>query len=314
MTPVKADVDVGVVTWNTRELTVSALRRVLDTEQGCRVRLLVRDNGSSDGTARAIAVDVPEAELDAGQVNLGFARGMNTLLARSDAPYFLALNSDAWPEPGAVGALVEAASRVTTAAAVAPRLLRPDGTLEHSTHPFPSIKVAGLYATGAYRLLGRQRLDDLQLEGYWLHDRARPVDWAIGAALLMRRTAVEQAGGFDERFFMYAEDLEWCWRARRRGWEIWFEPAAVVRHVGNASGARHYRERRAEASARNAYRFFREEHGPVATAAYRACNLAGATRRAVAAKWRGRDGDARFWAREARSHLVPAGGQDGPPW
>src|SRR5436190_23393587 len=99
----RARVDVGVVTYNTRDLSVTALRRLLDTDQDCDMRLLVRDNASTDGTAEAIATDVPEALLEAGTENLGFAGGVNSLLARSDAPWFVALNSDAWPEPGALG-------------------------------------------------------------------------------------------------------------------------------------------------------------------------------------------------------------------
>src|ERR1700687_2415021 len=253
--------DVGVVTWNSRDLTVEALRRLVDTEQGCRLRLLVRDNGSTDGTADAIAAVVPEAQLDAGKINLGFAGGVNTLLARSSAEWFLALNSDAWPEDGAVGRLVEAAIARPRAAAVAARLERPDGTLEHSTHPFPSSAVAALVLTRIYR-----RLPSLAwrhcIEGAWSHDETRRVDWAVGAALLLRRQAIADVGLLDERFFMFAEDVEWCWRARAKGWEIWFEPSAVVRHVGNASGAQSYGSSRTDAYLRNTYRFYRGEHGP----------------------------------------------------
>src|SRR3954463_2202202 len=135
-------VDVGVVTWNTRDLTVQALRHLLDTDQGVDVRVLVRDNGSSDGTPEAIAADVPEAVLDVGPENLGFARGVNRLIEKSDAPWFLALNSDAWPQQGAIGRMVRAAEEHTNAAAVAPRLERPDGKLEHSTQSFPSLVMA----------------------------------------------------------------------------------------------------------------------------------------------------------------------------
>ena len=86
--------------------------------------------------------------------------------------------------------------------------------------------------------------------------------------------ALDEVGGFDERYFMYAEDLEWCWRARRRGWEIWFEPGALFRHVGNASGRAAYGDRRTVAYLRNTNRFFLREHGTAATFAYRAVNAA----------------------------------------
>src|SRR5258708_30817822 len=98
-------VDVGVVTYNSRDLSVEALRRLLDTPSSCKLRLLVRDNGSSDGTAETIAARVPEAELEAGGDNLGFAARVNSLICRSDAPWFFPLNSDASPRVRAIDTL-----------------------------------------------------------------------------------------------------------------------------------------------------------------------------------------------------------------
>jgi GT2 family glycosyltransferase len=305
-------VDVGVVTYNTRDLTVAALRRLVDGSDGCRLRLLVRDNASGDGTVDAVAAHFPEAEVDAGSENLGFAAGVNTLLARSTAPWFLALNSDAWPDPGAVLRLVRAAEAFPFAAAVAPRLERPDGTLEHSTYPFPSVEVAAVTGAGLYRRIGRGRAERLALVGSWMHDRPRPVDWAVGAALLIRREALEDIGGFDERFFMYVEDLEWAWRARRHGWEIRFEPAAVVRHVGNASGAAAYGRRRTATYLHNTYRFYRRHHGPVSTAAFRALNLVGCVRLYVQHRLRHDRAEAAFWADHVRAHVTLAAPSDRP--
>src|SRR5207253_2003053 len=125
------------------------------------------------------------------------------------------------------------------------------------------------------------------LDGWWRHDVARPVDWAVGAALLMRRSALDVVGGFDERFFMYAEDLEWAWRAHARGYETWFEPAAVVRHVGNASGAQLYDTTRTAAYLRNTHRFYREAHGPLAAALYRGLEAAGSATQWISRRRRG---------------------------
>ena len=299
MTPPNASddeqlVDVCVVTWNTAELTATALRRLLDSDQGCSLRLLVRDNASSDGTPALLKERVPEADIDAGSENLGFAAGVNTILARSTAPWILWLNSDAWPEPGAIGRMIEAARAHPRAAAIAPRLERPDGTLEHSTHPFPSVRVARMMAFGRKRLTHEQA-DELMLQDDWAHDRTRRVDWAVGAALLLRREALDAIGGLDERFFMYVEDLEWCWRATKRGWEIWFEPSALVRHVGNASGEQRYGGRRTKAYLTNTYAFFEREHGRLATLAYRGLNVAGSGKQYLAAR-RARDKDlAGYW-------------------
>ena len=306
-------VDVGVVTWNTRDLTVRALRALLDSEQGVDVRVLVRDNGSTDGTPDALREHVPEASVDAGSENLGFGAGMNTLIARSDAPWFFCLNSDAWPDPGALRTLVDAAVAHPRAGAIAPRIERPDGSLEHSTLPFPSLRVSALLGLGIHRFLGAERKADLLLEGWWHHDRARPVDWAVGAALLFPRHALERIGGFDERYFMYAEDLEWGWRAHRLGYETWFEPKAVVRHVGNASGEQNYRQRRTAAWIRNTHRFYRDAHGPVAAGLYRGMEAVGCAGLWARYRLAGDRGQASAWRHRVKLHLTPVRGADGPP-
>ncbi|MGZ6803943.1 MAG: glycosyltransferase family 2 protein, partial [Nocardioidaceae bacterium] len=250
-------VDVGIVCWNTRDLTLDALERLHAAGRDVDLRVLVRDNGSVDGTAAAVRDRFPGTDVQVGD-NVGFAAGVNALLARSDAPWFVTLNSDAWPEPGALGALVALAAREPRAAAVAPLVLRPDGALEHSTHPLPSLRVA---AAGVSPRAVRGRERELCLAGGWAHDATREVGWAVGAALLLRREALDALGGLDESLFMYAEDLEWCWRARRAGWQIWFEPAAVVRHVGNASGAQRWGSRREQVAVTNANRVVRRYAG-----------------------------------------------------
>jgi GT2 family glycosyltransferase len=309
----RPEVDVGIVSWNTRELTLDVIRRLREDQPESLLRVFVRDNGSTDGTPEAIAETFPDVTLDADGRNLGFGAGMNRLIARSDGPWFFALNSDAWPARGAVARLVTTAEAHPRAAAVAPRLERPDGSLEHSTYPFPSWEVAAITALGLYRRFGRRRAQELQLVGAWHHDVSREVDWAVGAALLMRREALDAIGGFDERFFMYAEDLEWGWRAHRAGWETWFEPAAVVTHVGNASGAKAYGGTRTLTYLRNTYRFYAREHGRGSTAVYRALNLAGSLRLLARSKLRRDEAAAREWRRQVRAHLTPVRGPDGPP-
>ncbi|HUI03949.1 MAG TPA: glycosyltransferase [Acidimicrobiales bacterium] len=294
-------VDVGVVTWNTAELTAEALRRLVDTPGDCELRVLVHDNASDDGTAAHVAARVPEAEVVAGPVNLGFARAVNLLLERSDAPWFFALNSDAWPEAGAIDRLVARAVQFPRAAAVAPLLLRPDGTVEHSTHPFPTPGLAALDVVGGRRWLPSSRLERRCLEGTWRHDRARKVDWAVGAALLMRRAAVDAVGPFDERFFMYAEDLEWCWRASRHGWQVHFDPSAVVRHVGNASGTRRFGAGRAALEVANVHRFLCDTRGPAAAVSYRALAAVSGARQWAAARARRDAGAAHHWRVQVRA-------------
>lgn len=285
-----APVDVVMVTWNTRDLTLDAIGRLGALRDRRPVRLLVHDNASTDGSAAAITAAYPWAEVETGTSNLGFAAAVNRTLGRSRAPWVLLLNSDAWPEPDAVDAMVDCGSRHPRAAAVAPRLLRPDGTLEPSTWPLPSLRTA---VSAALRP-GRYA---------WAHDTERQVGWAVFAALLLRRAALDEIGPLDERLFMYGEDLDWGWRAAAAGWQTWFTPEAVVRHVGNASGAQRYGEDRAAAWINNAVRVHRVHAGRVRSAAWRVANAGGAGLSAYRAR---RQGDSRLatrWRRQARAWL-----------
>ncbi len=299
-------VDVGMVTWNGAELALRAARSLFESDQGCDIGLLVYDNGSTDGTPELLRAALPRAEVIAGGENLGFSRAMNVLIAKSGAPFFFALNSDAWPEAGAVGRLVDAAERHPRAAAIAPLLLRPDGSVEHSTHPFPSLRIAALDALGLRGALPKALARAWCLEGTWAHDEAREVDWAVGAALLMRRAALDEVGYLEERFFMYAEDLEWCWRAHRRGWEVRFEPSAVVRHVGNASGARRFGAERMNLETANLHSFYRAEHSGAASVAYRVLSAAGCLLGERRARRNLEDEEAAHWHRQAKAHLTTA--------
>lgn len=310
--PSRPQVDVVVVTYRTPDLTASALRRLLDGDQGVDLRVLVHDNASGDDTVERLRAEVPEAEVEVSDANLGFAAGVNTALLRSRAPWVLLLNSDAWPEPMAIRRLVDAAGAHPTAAAVAPKLVRPDGRLEHSTHPFPSLGIAAVLAFGIAGVAGRRARERWLLEGSWDHDRPREVPWAVGAALLLRRQALDELGGLDEAFFMYAEDLEWCWRAAQAGWSVWFEPSAVVRHVGNASGSAAYGERRTEAYLHNTYRFLLEARGPLVVRGYRWLSLVGCHRNALSARLRGDRDRAAHWSRVAAAHRRAATAHDRP--
>jgi N-acetylglucosaminyl-diphospho-decaprenol L-rhamnosyltransferase len=295
-------VDVGIVTHNTRDLTLRAVEQVLGADPGLDLRVLVRDNGSADGTAAAVRERFPQVSVDEGD-NVGFARGVNALLSASSAPWFVTLNSDAWPEPGALSGLLRAAERHPRAAAVAPLLLRPDGSLEHSTHPLPSLRVAAVTGLGLTALLGRDAADRMCLHGAWAHDRERSVGWAVGAALLFRRSALETLGAFDETLFMYAEDLDWCWRAGQQGWEVWFTPDAVVRHVGNASGSQRYGADRERVVIGNANVVARRHLGRARSDAWRLLNAAGAARLTVKAAVRRDRATARFWRDQISAHL-----------
>jgi GT2 family glycosyltransferase len=296
-------VDICMLTWNTRDVTLGALRRLCGSPQGVPFRVLVRDNASSDGTADAIATELPEIALDRGTHNVGFAAGMNLLLAETTAPFVLLLNGDAWPEPYALERLVTAGRSQSDVGAVAPLLLAPDGSIERSTWPFPSLPLSLLYASGARRLVPRSRADRWLLEDGWEHDRGRWVDWAVGAAVLVPRAVLQRIGGLDERFFMYGEDVEWCWRMKDAGLGVWFEPSAVVHHVRSASADQLFAADVAARKAMASAAVMRARRGRAIAAIWRFLEIVIAAR----VWWRARrsaDAAAKHWARSViRAHL-----------
>lgn len=264
-------VDVVVVSWNTRDDLLSCLDAVLSS-RGVAVNAVVVDNDSLDGSAEAVAAQLPEVTVLRNRANLGFARAVNQGLRAGRAPWVLLLNPDAELPPDGIVRLLDRLRSLPEHAAVAPRLLGGDGLAQHSVYPYPSLGLSLLLGLSLQRLLPRRARARLLLEGDWASDRERDVPWAIGACLLLRRSVVDEVGGLDERFFVYAEDLEWCHRATRAGHRVRFVPSVEVRHVGNRSGAQRYGEDRTAAWLGNTLRFARVAHGPAWTAAYAALN------------------------------------------
>ncbi len=170
--------------------------------------------------------------------NLGYARSVNLGIAATRAPTIAVLNPDTHVGPGTAGALLARFDTNPRLAAAGPRIENLDGTNYPSARQLPSTYVAVMHG-----LLGFWRPNNRYTRRYWEldapGDRARDVDWVSGAAVWLRRSALDTVGGWDERYFMYLEDVDLCWRLRRAGWEITYEPGGVIEHVQGASTARH---------------------------------------------------------------------------
>jgi GT2 family glycosyltransferase len=249
-----AAMDVVLVNRDTREHLLDALPTVLAESPR---RVVVVDNGSSDGSAAAVRERFPSVEVIARADNPGYGAAANQGIAACPAPFVLLLNSDVLLQPGALGALSSHLQSHPRAGLAGPRLVDPDGRLQPSCAPF----------LGSFRMivekspLGRLLARVPPVRERWLlrwssHDRPRVVPWVLGAALAIRREAFEQVGGFDPSFYMYAEEVDLCWRLREAGWETHFAPVATIAHVGGASTAavREEMERRRVESARRFYR------------------------------------------------------------
>lgn len=269
---------VAVVSWNTRELLRACLASLAADSNSGLAEVWVVDNGSDDGSPEMVASEFPWVRLEARSDNLGFGRAVNLVAERSNAPWLAAANADLEFEPGALERLLRAGERQPRAAAVAPRLVMSDGRTQHSVHPFPTLSLGLVYNLGLARVIPGLG-DWICLEGYWDDSRARRVDWAHGALLLLRRAAFDQVGGFDERQWMYAEDLDLCWRLAGAGWATLYEPAARVRHEVSAATRQAFADERHGRHIAAAYTWMARRRGIAVARAYAALNWTGAAGR-----------------------------------
>jgi N-acetylglucosaminyl-diphospho-decaprenol L-rhamnosyltransferase len=227
------EVSTIVVTYNALPWVEQALDSVRGTE------LVVVDHGSTDGTLGRVRDRFPEA-IVVEQENRGFGAGNNAGMRAASGRWYLLLNSDAWLEPGALEALVAFAEAHPDAAVVGPRLRNTDGTLQRSVRGFPSVwRIATEYLF-LRKLAPRSQALNAFYAGGFDHDTAREADFLMGSALLVRPKAVEAVGGFDERYFMFSEETDWCYRLRAAGWKVWFFPGAEAVHVGGATTTRNW--------------------------------------------------------------------------
>jgi len=230
------DVSVVVVTFD----ALPWIERCLESVRGLDV--IVVDHGSTDGTLELVRERFPDVEL-LEQANKGMGGGNNAGMRLAAGRYWLLLNSDAWVVGDAVARLVSFADAHPEAAVIGPRLVNTDGTLQRSARAEPTVWRLTTEYAGIRKLApGSSILNPLYLGGFD-HASVREVDWLSGAALLVRHSAADEIGLFDESFFMFSEEVDWLTRFRRAGWTVLFYPAAEVVHVGGAThGGRMYRE------------------------------------------------------------------------
>jgi len=233
------DLTVCIVSWNTRADLARALASVFACEAEAAFEVIVVDNASTDGSAEMVRREFPGAQLIVNRFNRGFAAGNNQALRRARGRYRLLLNSDTVVHPGAFAEVVRFMDAHPDAAAAGLRILNPDRTLQYSCRRFPRLTTGLFRKVPLGRLIPDNRWNREYLMSDWPHDTVREVDWVSGAVMCMRAEALAQVGLLDEGYYMYCEDVDWCYRARQAGWRIYYLPRAVVTHaIGRSSDQR----------------------------------------------------------------------------
>jgi GT2 family glycosyltransferase len=267
-------VAVAVVSWNTRDLLDRCLRSLEPEVRRGLAEVWVVDNASTDGSPELVRERFDWVRLVASDENLGFGRAVNLVARQTESEWVAAANADIALRPGSLDALLAAGERDPGAGALAPQLILPGGNPQHSVYAFPSVPFAIALHTEAARL-SRRLGDRMALIGYWDTTRDRRVPWAIAALLLVRRTAWDEIGGFDERQFMYAEDLDLGWRLKQAGWATRYVPGAQVDHESSASATQAWGVELAPVWQRSTYGFMARRLGAARTMAFAAVYVAG---------------------------------------
>ena len=270
-----SDLAVVIVNYNAGEYLASCVASVVAASGGLALDVLVVDNASHDGSARAAAARTPEVRLLENPTNRGLSAAWNQGARAVDAPWLLFLNPDAEILRGDLGAFVQAGEQRPDVALLGPLIRNPDGTIYESGRPFPGVVQAVGHAFLGPFVPGN-RFTRAYRQTQWDRSTERETDWVSGAAMLLRRSAFEQVGGFDEEFWLYGEELDLGTRLRDAGWKVLATPALEVVHVGGVSTGRSRRTH--VMHSQGVYRYYRKHRAtgwrrvtlPLAWAALRA--------------------------------------------
>ncbi len=224
-------ISIIIVNWNTRELLVDCIESIYASPPEGKFDIWVVDNFSSDGSPAMIRDSYPDVKFIENDENVGFAKANNQALRKSQGDYVLLLNPDTVVKANAISELIHFLDNNPDAGIAGARLINPDGTLQISAFPFPTL------VREFWRMF---HLDSVVcLSNYpmtkWNKDQAREVDTLLGACMLIRREAINQFGLFDEDYFIYSEEVDLCTRLKEAGWRLYWVPGAVVIHYGGIS-------------------------------------------------------------------------------
>jgi N-acetylglucosaminyl-diphospho-decaprenol L-rhamnosyltransferase len=253
-----------IVNWNTRALLAQCLDSIYTYPPTCPFEVWVVDNASSDGSLSMLRERFPQVRLIANHENLGFAAANNQAIRQSAGRYVLLLNPDTELNPSALQHLVEFMDSHPEAGAVGARLLNPDGSLQVTCYPTPTVwrEFFRLFYLDFLHPKSTYRME------CWNTDLPRRVDTIQGACLLLRKPALDQVGLLDQDFFMYSEDIDLCIRLGQAGWQLYWLPQAEVLHYGGQSS-----KQVPEAMFLHLYQAklacIRKHHGRLAALAYR---------------------------------------------
>lgn len=260
------DLSVVVVSWNTRDLLRDCLASIERTVTDLVNEIIVVDNGSADGSCAMVSSEFPRVRLLRNEANRGFAEANNQAILIATGRYVLLLNSDAMLCGDTARRMVDFLDAQPAVGVVGGKLLNPDGSFQSSYATFPTMWGELLLQTGLSKWLLPSTYPSYPEH---LSATCREADWVGGALLMARHAACSGIGLLDRGYFMYAEEMDWCYRMKRGGWKVFYLPEAAAIHHAGGSSARVPEKKRGQLY-RSQCRFLRLHRGPIHATSFRA--------------------------------------------
>jgi len=233
------DVSIIIVNWNTKELLRQCLKSLYDIASNVRFEVYVVDNNSSDGSTEMVKRDFPQIKLIENRQNEGFARANNKAMYYARGRYILLLNSDTVVLDQAFDKMLAYMDEHRDAGVLGCRLINKEGSLQVSAAWFSTLATALLGSNIVPRALaGFFRMKKFPGQNFLTnrsHEEIQDVDWVVGACMLVRHEIIHEVGLLDEKLFIFGEEIEWCFRIKKRGWRIIYFPDAKLIHYGGGS-------------------------------------------------------------------------------
>jgi GT2 family glycosyltransferase len=226
------DVSIIIVAWNVRELLRACLQSVYRETRNIEFEVIYVDNGSSDGSVAMVREEFPDVRIVENQENRGFIKANNQGIEIARGRYVLLLNSDTLVLKDVVAQVVRFADQHPNAAVVGCRVLNPDGSLQRNCFRFYSTLNTLFDALFLRSIFPQNRLFARKVYAGWNYDTVREVDVVVGCFSLVRMEAIRHVGVMDEAFFVYGDDIDWCYRFVKAGWKIFFAPVGEIIHYG----------------------------------------------------------------------------------
>ena len=226
------DVSIIIVAWNVRQLVYDCLKSVYEQTKDIDFEVIYVDNASEDGSIEMVKEHFPAVRIIENDENMGFIKANNQGIEIATGRYVLLLNSDTLVLDNAIAKTVKFADTTPQAAVVGCKVLNPDRTLQRACFMYPSVLNLFLAATYLYKIFPKSKLFGRERMTWWDFDQTREVETICGCFSLVRKEAIEQVGLMDERYFVYGDDPDWCYRFKKNGWRVMFTPDAQIIHYG----------------------------------------------------------------------------------